>query len=148
MAIPLALMAAGTAVQIFGQYSANYSQAQAEIQNAQFYKEQADFAWQSSIRQANIASREYEARKGAQISAFAKGGVDMSGSAASVIADTLSARSEELMAIERKGQIEFKLARSRGRQAEGQAALLQDPIYNATQAGTTALTNYAAYKKG
>ena len=90
MALPLFLMAAGTALQVYGQYKANMDQAEAEIQNSIFYEKQAQFALQSQFRQEALASREYEFRKGAQLSAYGKGGVDISGTAGGVVAETLA----------------------------------------------------------
>lgn len=143
MAIPLILMAAGTALQVIGQYQANMDQAQAELQNAQFYQRQADFAKQAEYRAASLANREYSYRKGAQISAYAKGGVDLSGSASSVVAETAAQKIEELNAIKLKGNLEYSLAHQRSLQSSDKAAMLQDFTYNAMQAGGTILTNLA-----
>jgi len=143
MAIPMALMAAGTALQVFGQYQANMAQAQAELLNAEFYGKQADFAKESEFRQSTIASNEYEMRKGAQLSAYGKGGVDISGSASMVVANTLAAKVEELNAIKLKGSLEYSLAKSRSRQSSAQAAMLQSLDYNLVQAGGTVLGNAA-----
>ncbi len=140
MAVPVALMAAGTALQIFGQYQANMAQAKQELANAAFYKAQAEFAKESEFRQADIAAKEYEFRKGAQISAYAKGGVDISGSAAGVVSQTLADKVSELTAIKRKGAIEYRLAMSRSKASTSMANTLQSFEYNFLQAGGTALT--------
>lgn len=146
MPIPFALMAAGTALQVFGQYKANMDQADAEMQNAQFYGKEADFALESQFRQSALTSREYEYRAGAQTSAYAKGGVDVgSGSAATTQAATLSQKMLELNAIEKKGNMEFTLARLRQHNAENMATTLRDPFTNILQGGTTVLTNAARY---
>jgi len=143
VAIPFALMAAGTALQVYGQYQANMAQSQQEFANAEFYKAQADFARAAQFREASIASREYEFRKGAQISAYAKGGVDISGSAAATLADTLASKVEELAAIKRKGELDYSLAIARSRQSEAQGKQLSDFGYNFTQATGTLLGNAA-----
>jgi hypothetical protein len=146
MPVPLVLMAAGTALQVYGNLKANYDQAQAELQNAKFYEEQAQFSLDAQFRAESITARNYESRKGAQISAYAKGNVDLSGSAAVTIAETVAEKAEELSAIQKKGAMDFKLARARSRMAEAHARELQDPMNNLMQAGGTALTNAASYK--
>lgn len=145
----MALMATGAALQIWGQYSANQAQAEQERQNAAFYDEQAKFAQESALRQSALASQEYEFRKGAQFSAYAKGGVDISGSAAVVLADTLANKVNELNAIKRKGEMEVKLARMRGAQSSDQADMLSSPGYNLLQTSGTLLTlGMRAYDNG
>jgi hypothetical protein len=143
MALPFALMASGTALKVIGQYQANMAQAKQELANAEFYKMQADFAKEAEFRAAALAAKNYEYTKGAQVSAYAKGGVDISGSAAGVVAQTMADKVSELLAIKRKGDIEYKLAYSRARQSEKQAATLQDTWYNLQQAGGTTLTSAA-----
>lgn len=147
MPVPLVLMAAGTALQIYGNLKANYDQSQAELANAKFYEDQAEFAREAQFRAEAITSRQYEARKGAQISAYAKGNVDISGSAALVIAETLAEKAEELTAIQKKGDIEFRLAMARSRMATSNAQQLVDPVNNILQAGSTLLTSAAKYKE-
>lgn len=137
MPVPFALIAAGTAMQIAGNLYANYSQAQAEIRNAKFFKEQADFAREAAFRQEDIAKANYSRMSGAQLSAYARGNVDISGSAASVLAETYSRKLEEVLAIKRKGDIEYRLAYMRGKEAEKKADTLTDPLYNLLQAGGT-----------
>jgi len=138
VAVPVVL-AVGTGLQIFGNLMANYNQAQAEARNALFYQEQAKFAQESAIRQEALAASQYTKLSGSQLSAYAKGGIDISGSVATVISETFSRKTEEIIAIRRKGEMEFKLARLRGIEAENKAQLLQDPFYNLMQAGGTAL---------
>lgn len=139
---PAALMAAGTALSVMGQYQANLAQAKAELRNSAWYREQAAFAFQAGIREAEIAKSRYTATKGAQVSAYARGNVDISGSAAGVIADTVAKMHAELRAIDLKTRMEYSLASQRARASEETANLLSDPIFNLTQAGGTALTNY------
>ncbi len=50
---------------------------------------------------------------------------------------------EELSAIQRKGEMEFKLAMARSRQSAAHGEQLSDPIYNLMQGGGTTLTNLA-----
>jgi hypothetical protein len=142
MALPLVLMAAGTALQIAGQYSANLAQAQSELANAAFYREQANFARESMFRETDLAERRYEQVRGSQVGAYAYGNVDLSGSAAMTIAGTVAAKFSELQAIRDKGNLDIKLAVLRGNKSAELAGTLQDAGYNTMQAGRTLLTNY------
>lgn len=144
--IPL-LIAAGTALQVYGQYKANVDQAQAEIENAQFYQEQADFARAAQSRQEQIISTDYSRLFGAQKSAYGKGGVDISGSAAGVVAATTAAKVSELLAARKKGELDVKLAVLRGQQSQDVANRLNDPGYNTLQAATTVLGVAAARER-
>ncbi len=148
MPVPAALMAAGTAIQVYGQYQVNMMQAQAEIANAQFYAVQAEYARAAQFRQAAIAGDEYAARKGAQVSGYAKGNVDISGSAASVVASTLAQGVEEQVAIRQKGELDYKLAILRSRQSIQQAETLGSLQYNLLQGGGTVLRSAAMAKAG
>lgn len=148
MALPLVLMAAGTALQIAGQYRANLAQAKAELQNAEYYEDQAAFVQAATTRQSLIAERQYGQLQGAQLGAYAKGGVDISGSAASVIAETAARKIEEITAIRYKGQLDYKLAKLRAGQARETSETLSDPGYNLMQAGGTLLTNFGKQAEG
>lgn len=141
MAIPLALMAAGTAIQIVGNYTANLARARQETANALFYREQAEFAKAAMFRELQIADREYTMRKGAQVSAAARGGADVgSGSISATISATAAQRIEELIAIKRKGTLDFRLASLRGQLAGESAKTLRSDEFNFLQAGSTLLT--------
>ncbi len=148
MPVPLILMAAGTALQVFGQMKANQDQAQAELANARFYEQQAQFSLTAMYRQEDITSRQYESRRGAQVSAYAKGNVDLSGSAAITIAETVAQKAEELQAVRAKGELDFHLARARARSAVALAGELTDPMNNLMQAGGTVLKNFGSMKAG
>jgi len=144
MAVPIALMAAGTALQLFGNLRANYAQAEAEAQNAAYYEDQANFVKEAMFREGEIAAVNYEARKGAQISAVFRGGADLSGSAAGIVAETIAQKSEELTAIRSKGELDFKLAKLRQRTSENAARELKDPLNNLLQGATILTKNLSA----
>lgn len=147
MALPLALLAVGAGMQIYQQYTGNMAQAQAELQNARFYDMQSQFAREAMSRESLISRRKYATTIGAQIGAFAKGGVSTTkGSSIGVIANTLAQQVDELDAIKKKGFMEFTLAAGRASQARDVAGTLGSAGYNVLQAGTTALTAYARTK--
>jgi len=144
VAVPVALMAAGTVMQMLSQYGANLQQAEAEKANAEYFRMQADFAQDAQLRSERLAAFEYSQRIGEQIGAYAASGVDMSGSATLTVAGTLANYTEELLAIRKKGMMEMRLANARGKMSEDTAKLLASPTYNLTQAATTGLSAYAA----
>ncbi len=137
--IPLVLMAVGTALQVAGGYKANLDQAEAELRNEAFYKKQATLSTAAAFREMHIAGVRYTATKGAQLSAYAKGGVDISGSAAEVIASTLADKVDEIESIRLKGTMDYTLAMSRARLSGSTAASLRDPVNNLLQAGGTVM---------
>ena len=143
-AIPVALMASGTALGVIGAFYANFQRAQQESENAAYYRDQAKFANEAMLRETAIAEREYTYKLGSQVSAAARGGVDISGSISGTIASTAAQKIEELIAIRRKGGLDFKLASLRGEASQNVADTLKSGQYNILQAGQTLLTNTAA----
>jgi hypothetical protein len=144
MAVPMALMAVGTALQIFGNLRANALQAESELRNARYYEDQANFVRDAMARESMLASARYEATKGAQISAALRGGADISGSVAGIIADTVAKKALELKAIKSKGELDYKLAVMRGRSSREAAAQLKDPMMNILQSATLLTKNVTA----
>lgn len=143
MVLPAVLMAVGTATQIFSQWMANLDQAQAEYENAKFYKEQADAARYQMNRELDIADREYEYRKGATIGAEAASGVDVgSGSSVNNIAAVAAAKIKELSAIKIQGDLQIKLSRMRAARSSSIGDTLSSTQYNLTQGATTLIGNY------
>lgn len=144
--VPMALMGAGVALQLVGQWSANMSRAQAETQNAKYYEEEAQYARFSQYRQAQITAQNYAYKISLQGSAAAKGGVDVgSGSILNTLAETAANQVLELNAVKRKGDLDYELANARSEQANDQAGTYGSLSYNLFQAGGTALTSYASY---
>lgn len=144
---PVTLMAVGTAVQMFGQFGANFAQAQQERINQKYYQDQANFVIQSHQRASQLAEYDYTQRVGAQLSAYGSSGVDISGSAAITIGGTYSQLMDELWALEKKKDLEWQLASMRGNVAGDKASLLTSNGYNVVQAGTIGLKGYTDYSK-
>ncbi len=144
MAVPV-ILAIGAGMKVYSDYMGNQAQARAEIENAQLYDMQAAFAREAMSREALLSRRKYSGTIGAQKGAFAKAGVSISqGSSVGVIANTLAQQVDELDAIKKKGDLDFRIASLRASQARSVAETLQSPLYNITQASGTALTAYAA----
>lgn len=147
MALPAVLLAIGAGMSILSRYQGNQAQAQAELDNAEMYDRQAQFAKEAMSREALLSRRKFSATIGAQKGAFAKGGVSITqGSSIGVIANTLAQQMDEIDAIKKKGDLEFSIASARGAQSRDVARTLKDPFYNLLQAGGTALTAYGASK--
>jgi hypothetical protein len=124
---------------MYGNYRANLAQIEAEVQNSRYYKIQADLVRTATYREAEIASSRYEARKGAQISAVFKGGADLSGSTAAIVASTIAQKADELSAIKQKGEADFILASLRQQNSNQKIADLADPTNNILQSASIGL---------
>lgn len=108
--ITLALIGGGTALSIFGTLQGAKAEAAAARQNALWLEEQASFIRESTLRELDIAERDQRLIIGEQYGAYAKAGVDLSGSALDTIRDTFSRASLELDAIQRNGEIQIREA--------------------------------------
>lgn len=145
MPAPL-ILAAGTTLQLIGQWGANIQQAIAEKANAQFYREQEQFARLASERAEQVAAFDYSYKIGEQVSAYAGSGVDMSGSAEVTVGGTISNAIREIVALREKGRLDVRLASMRAQQAQTTADTLSSPGYNLMQGAGTLLRSYGAYK--
>jgi hypothetical protein len=142
-----ALLMVGAGIKMYNEYTGNLSQAKSEIENAQFYEAQAEYAREAMSRESQLAKKKYASIYGAQLGALAKGGVSVSeGSSIGTMANTIAQKAEELIAIRKKGELDYSLAKGRASQARKQASTLKDPFYNVLQASGTALTAYAMAK--
>ena len=145
MAIPAALMGAGTTIQAIGQIGANLQQAITERANQKFYKQQAEYAQESALRAERLAGFEYAYKIGQQVGDYAASGVDAgSGSAATTIGGSIANEIGEIAAIRKKGALDTALARMRGTQAGQTADTLGSFGYNFLQTGASILRNYTA----
>lgn len=149
MALPAVLIAAGAFLNAAATYTGNKSQAEAELQNADFYDKQAIFARQAMSREAMLSRKKFAGAIGAQKGAFAKSGVSITeGSSVGVIANTMAEQMMELDAIIQKGELDFKLASGRAKLARDKSELLKSPEYNIMTAGGSLLTAFGAAKSG
>lgn len=148
MAAAAGLMAAGTALSVFGQVYSARAQAQAARENALWLEEQANFIALSTERELELAERDQELMIGEQFGAFAKAGVEMSGSAADTIRETFSRAALELEAVRMNGQMQIREALLKASSERKYARDVQIAGY--MKAGATALSggsdSYAKYK--
>lgn len=138
------VIAMGLAMKAYGQFTANNDQADAEDQNAAFYREQADFARKAGDRQRMIFDRESVILLGNQTAGFAKSGVSTT-SAADFLAREMLYRQEESQAIKEEADFNVRLAMLRADQSERTADSLRDPFNNLMSIGGGFLSSGASY---
>ncbi len=134
------MMVAGAGMQIVGNFQANAAEAEAERANAAFYREQALLSMKAAEREERLFERESQQFFGSQVNAFAKGGVDMSGSALLKLAGTKQEMANESFNILETGKRNMNLALLRSSQAESNARRLRSVEYNLIQAAGPALS--------
>lgn len=141
MGWPIALMAAGTAMNVMGNMRANQDKARAEAANASYYREQAAFADEAGKRAEKIFERKADRLYGQQVSAFAKAGVDIgSGSALDFLGESKALQIEERYAIKREAEMNVRLASLRANASMETSRAYGDSTNNFLQAGGTILT--------
>lgn len=124
--VGMALMGAGAVLKTIGQIKANNDQAEAELKNASFYREQAAYAREVGDRQKNLFDDASQVLYGEQLSGFAKAGVDTSSSSFFMAKQMLS-RQQESHAITREADMNVRIASLRADQAKQTADALTDP---------------------
>lgn len=119
-----AAIVAGGAIQAYGNYTANQAEAKAQKANAAFYREQAKLALEAAKREQLIFDMESDQFFGSQVNAFAKGGVDLSGSALLMLAGTKQQMANESVQIIETGKRTSNLTLLRADQADKEAKRL------------------------
>lgn len=115
------LFAAGTVMRAYGQWQDSMAEAEQESQNAQFYREQAEFAEAAGRRQRMIFDRESQVLFGEQMSAFAKNGISTT-SSSEFMAREMLYRDQESYAMQKETDMNVKLASMRAQAAEKSAS--------------------------
>lgn len=141
MAVPMALFAVATGLQVFGQWQANLAQAQAERDNAAWLMEQAQFAQEAGEREALILQNEGKQLLGEQAGTFLANGVELTGSALDVLDTTRNQIGLELDAIKRNTQMQVREATLKAASANFTSAQLSSPMNNLLQASGTVASN-------
>jgi hypothetical protein len=114
-------MAAGLALQVYGQYEQSRAQRNAARANAQYLREQAELQRIATEREADIFAKESAAFIGDQISIIGQSGVDLSGSLLMQLAGEKQSIEAERQAILLSGKKAVALTQLRARQAEKEA---------------------------
>lgn len=136
MALPLALLAAGTALQVISQWNANQAQAAAERKNAEFYSAQAEFARIAGEREASIFQKQAKKEYGQQAAGAATTGIGGS-SVLAALAEFGANAHEEYQAIKMKAAMDYKLVKMRESASKENAETLGSSQYNLLQAGAS-----------
>lgn len=123
-------LAAGLVLKSYGEAKANADQAMVERGNADFYREQADFAEKKFEADSDQFHEQSKILFGEQESAFAKAGVDTADSAY-FMAIQETRRYQELGTIKLEAQMNVRLAKLRAIQSDQKAASLTDPTRQA-----------------
>jgi hypothetical protein len=135
MAWPVIL--AAMAVSAMGQMQADADQANAELANARFFREQALFQRAATERELQVFRNKAANSLGNTIGAYAKGGVALSASALEVISGERQKALDEEGAIQREGDFRSRLAMLRANSSEETAGnLTSDGRKFLTVAGT------------
>lgn len=120
-AIPLFLMAAGKGMQIMGSLQSDSDQADAERANASFFREQAEFTREATVRELQLFNTKAVESFGQTVGAYAASGVQLSASALEVLAGEKKTMNEQANAIKREGEFKQRLALLRANQADATA---------------------------
>ncbi len=144
MGLPL-LIGVGLVMRGIGQLKANTDQAAAEEANADFYREQGEFARATGERQSEVFDRETSSLMGQIGSAYAKAGTDV-GSNAGILAVNLLYRQQESFAIKKETEMNVRLAMLRAQNSQDNARNLRDPVTNILQFGGAVLQGIGSTK--
>lgn len=124
MALPVigaAVAAGGAVLDTAESIRANQAESDAELRNAEFFREQERFTIESSKREEELFVDESDDLVGAQTSSFAKAGVELQGSPMLKLAETRGKIDDEIQAIRKERDFRVKLLRSRAQGAEAAA---------------------------
>jgi len=121
----------GEGVEAYGKVKANREQAKAEMENANFLREQAEFARQAMVRELEIFGAETEEFIGRQTTQAAASGIDVGGSALLLMADTRMKQMREESAIKEDSRMRMREAALKAGASEEQAKRLTNFWNNA-----------------
>ena len=112
--LPLILMAARTAISAYGAIKSNQDKADAEKRNADYYAEQADYAQQIGERELALFGQKEESLRSSLIGAYAKSGVEMTGSPLLMLEAQAIRGEQQKRAMTLETERRVRLARLRG----------------------------------
>jgi hypothetical protein len=132
----------GSLIQLEGQRKADKAEAQAHRENANFQIEQANLIKKASEKEADVFKARGEEFIGEQRSAFAKAGVEMSGSALLQVAQSQRKIKDELGSIREEGLRNANVALNSAAESNRRANALSDPSMQQLQTAGTLLTGF------
>lgn len=114
-----AIIGAGTAVSIYGAIKENNDKADAERQNAEYYRDQAQYAQHIGDREKSLFLTKAEEVEAAQAGAYTLGGVEMTGSPLAFMESQAIRKSQTLRAMSEETASRVRLAQLKGDQSAG-----------------------------
>ena len=120
----VAVMAAGTAAQIYGQQKSRKAQVKSMEAEAAFLEEQAAYTQDIGLKKEKAALREAHQLFGDQVNSFSRNNATLSGSALDELVDTQQAYAQEIEALRNDVAFDVNVARSKAAaQREGARGL-------------------------
>lgn len=145
----LAIMGAGMFMNAMGKQQADAAQADAERQNASYFREQANFIEEAGRRELELFNRKATKTFGDTIGTYSSSGVALTGSVLETLAGERSKAIFESNAIQKETEFKARLARLRADQADDTAnSLINAGPMNFLSAGLTGGAQIASAAKG
>lgn len=119
--VTLGLMGGGLVLGAYGDWMASRAEAEAEARNADFYREQAEFARKAGVRQRMIFARQSKVLLGEQAAGIAKSG---GGQSSLFLATQDLFRQQEEGAIQEETDFNVRLARLRAEHSQSRAEMV------------------------
>lgn len=127
MAWPLlAIAAVGVGTQVFGGYKATMDEANAEVANANFYREQAAFAEATKERELRLFDKESAIFESGTLSKIVKSGGSMTAADIGIMASNRIEMRKERDAINKEGNFRTRLANLRAQASMQRAGDLRE----------------------
>lgn len=143
MAVPLAIMAVGAGLSIYGNIKANKDQAGAIRQNLLWMQHQQAFMDRAFEREERLFKNQAEATVGTQATIAGASGLEMSGSVLDVMQSTYAAAEDEIAAMRDNASMQRMQMQFNMKQKKTEADRLSSFSYNALQSATIGANAYA-----
>ena len=148
MAVAPILMGSGAAIGAYGKIKANQDAAEAADMNASYYAEQADYANEIGLREEDLFKQKAKRTEAGMVAAYAKAGVDISGSPLLMKEALIISREKELNAIRQEKERRIRLARLKQQSEEFVANNYRDPFNQFLSVAPTVLGAAGGIYKG
>ena len=136
------VIAAGTVLQFVGKAESDAAEAKAERANAKFFREQADLIELSGLQEEGLLRDEGDTLGAAQMGAFAKAGVDFSGSALLKFEETREKVNKDVLALRETVRLKRNITLGQAQEAEGRAKRLRSFKHKFLSGGGTLLSGF------
>lgn len=140
-----AIMIGGAVLQGVGTLMANSDEAKAHRANAEHAEKMAEYNQLVGDREEEMFRTELQTVLDGQEAATVKSGIDMSGSALVLMADTLSKGQEQIDDIKLKTKMNVDDAKFQASQSRSAAKAATDPLKTVVQLGGIGASTYSSY---